>query len=472
MEKLTIQEILEATNGVLISGDTNSIISSVSTDSRAISKDALFVPIIGENFDGHDFIEKSFENGAKASFITRNHKKYEDIVKNNLKSPGSLIEVSDTLEALQKLAEYYRHKLQVVIIGITGSVGKTTTKELLCSVLSENMKVFKSPGNINGQLGTPLNILSIDNSYQAAVLEMGVSKIGEMNKLYNITRPDIGIITNIGVSHLENFKNIETTCYEKSQIIQKENSKLYVNGDIPVLSKLHKNNINITKFGINGDYKYKCDEILSQCDKTSFVLSTPEFKDNIVIPCLGIHNVYNSLAAICVALDMNMHIDDIKSGLLKFKNINKRQEILEFTDVILIDDSYNSSPDSVKSSVSIIKNLNATGTVILILGDMLELGKNSKDIHFETGRHIATEKINILITVGENSEYLSQGVKSVNQNISCFHCKNNSEIIEKLEDINLIQDINNIKNKNLILIKGSRSMHLEEVSEYIKNKYK
>lgn len=479
MENISIKEVLDATNGKLISGDTNCTINFVCIDSREIiknnSKNCLFVPLKGEHTDGHNFIKNSFESGAKASFIEKNCENYQEIISIN---NGILIEVDNTLCALQDLAKYYRSKFNIPVIGVTGSVGKTTTKEMLACVLSENLKVFKSQGNYNGQIGLPLSIFNLDSTHQVAVLEMGVSKFGEMDKLYQIAKPNIGVITNIGVSHLENFKNIKNTCQEKIKIVQDNNSKLYVNGDIPVLSNINKlnnfnQNINIIKFGINGNYNFTCQEIISECNQTSFVLSTPEFKENIIIPCLGIHNVYNSLATICVALDLNMHIEDIKSGLLKFKNSSMRQEILNLNNIILIDDSYNSSPDSLKSSVSIIKNIKSTNKIILILGDMLELGEESENLHFETGKYIASENknINILITVGENSKYLSDGAKNINPNLTCFHCKDNKEIIKILQENNILNNNNtNLKNINpdVFLVKGSRSMHLDEITNFIK----
>lgn len=458
MEPINISEILEATNGTLISGNTDETITSVCVDSRKCKKKSLFIPLEGVNSDGHEFIKDAFNLGASVSLVQKGHE-----IKDN---PGcSLIEVDSTRKALGDLAKYYRHKFNIPIIGVSGSVGKTTTKEMIFAALSESMNVLKTQSNYNGQIGLPLTIFNIDSSHQAAVVEMGVSEFGEMERLSEIADIDIGVITNIGVSHIENFKSIQNTCNEKIKMINKKSGILYLNGDSPLLSDPAVKSVheNVVYFGLNGNYPYKCEDIYSDNYETHFTLVTSEFREPITIPCLGIHNVYNALAAIAVALGMGVHIEDIKKGLLKFKNVNMRQQIFDLNGITLIDDSYNASPDSVKSSVSVLKNLLREGRNIIVIADMLELGEKSHDIHFETGRYIAIEGINVLVTIGENAKYLSDGAKSSNQDIISMHCENNSEACEFLDE--------NLSDGDKILVKGSRGMHTEEISNYLKNKF-
>lgn len=452
MENITISEILIATGGKLLSGNTDQIISSISIDSRKIGENCLFIPIKGEKFDGNDFIEKAFENGASASLVSSDR---------NLESiSGPMIEVDDTLQALQNLAKYYRNKFSIPVIGVTGSVGKTTTKEMIAAALGKTMKVFKTEGNYNGQIGLPLTIFNIDSSYEVAILEMGVSKFGEMERLSDIANPDIGVITNIGMSHIENFKTMENTCKEKLKIVKKENALLYLNGDSPILLKSEKNiPQKVIYFGLNGDYPFKCQDVYSINGMTNFTLITPEFREEISIPCLGIHNVYNALAAIAIALGMGVHLDDIKAGLLTFKNVAMRQQISEINGVTIIDDSYNASPDSMKSAVNVLKSTEC-GRKIVVMADMLELGENSAKAHYEIGRYIAIEGIDTLITIGSESKNAADGAKSLNQDINVAHCDNNDEAYEILKKI--------IKENDKILVKGSRGMHTEEIVKKLK----
>ena len=223
MEKLKISEILSATGGKLITGNTDLEICNVCCDTRNMLPDSLFVPIKGENYDGHDYIEEAFNKGAIVSFVDSGYD-YKKI-------SGSLIEVDNTITAMQKLASHYRKKFKIPVIGVTGSVGKTTTKEMLASALGSTMKVLKSEGNLNGQIGLPLTVFNLDKSYEVAIFEMGISKFGEMDKLCEIADPDIAVITNIGVSHIENFKSVENICSEKLKILKNSNGKLYLNGD-------------------------------------------------------------------------------------------------------------------------------------------------------------------------------------------------------------------------------------------------
>lgn len=454
MEKISIKEILEVTSGELLSGNTDQFIRSVCVDTRKITKeDCLFVALKGQKVDGHSFIKTAFELGATACLVEED---FEGEI------PGPMIKVASTLIAMQDLATYYREKFYIPVIGVTGSVGKTTTKEMIAAALGENLKVFKTEGNYNGQIGLPLTIFNLDSSYQVAILEMGISELGEMDRLERIAKPTIGVITNIGLSHIENFKSTEITCSEKVKIIKGKDKKLYVNGDSPLLANA-KTDAQVIKFGVNGSYPYRCEDVFSTSTSTSFVLCTPELKENITIPCLGMHNVYNALAAIAVAMDMGIHLEDIKKGLLNFKNAGMRQQISKIRDITLIDDSYNASPDSVKSSVGILKNLPSIGKNIVVIADMLELGVRSEEIHFETGRYIAMERVDILITVGKDSRNLSQGAMSANQNIISYHCENNQEAIKILFEI--------IAPNDKILIKGSRGMHTEEIVNSFKNEY-
>ncbi len=456
MEKISIAEIISATNGNLLSGNTDGTINSVCIDTRKIEKNSLFIPLVGEKVDGHDFINDAFELGASVSLIQKDHRPCE--------IAGALIEVKSTQKALGDLAKYYRNKFSLPVIGVTGSVGKTTTKEMIAAALGESLKVLKTEGNYNGQIGLPLTIFNINRTYDVAIFEMGVSEFGEMDRLADIANIDIGVVTNIGLTHIEYFKSIENTCNEKLKMMKKLDGIFYLNGDSPLLADA-KNKITqeIIYFGINGNYPFKCEDIYSNDRETNFTLVTPEFREPITIPCLGIHNVYNALAAIAVATGMGLHLDDIKKGLLKFKNVNMRQQISDLGGITLIDDSYNASPDSVKSSVSILKNLSPEGKNIVVIADMLELGEHSHEIHFDTGRYIALEGIDVLITIGENAKFLSDGAKSANQNIVTMHCKSNTEAFEELKKI--------IFENDKILIKGSRGMHTDEIIKYLKAEF-
>lgn len=455
MKEVSIAEILSATSGTLLSGDTNAIVSSVVCDSRKVTPGALFVPLVGNNVDGHDFIDDAFEHGAAVSFVKTGYRKNKDKI-------GALIEVDDTLKAMQDLAKYYRKKFALSIIGVTGSVGKTTTKEMIAAVLSSVMKVFKTKENYNGQIGVPLTIFELDDTYEIAIIEMGISQIGEMEKLADIVNPDIGVITNIGVSHLENFKTIENTCDEKLKIMKNPNGILYLNGDSPVLAKKGENSKCMTVyFGINGDYAYKCQDICSGECTTEFTLTTAKFRETVCIPCLGMHNVYNALAAIGIALQLGIHLEDVKNGLKSFKNVGMRQQILSLSRGInVIDDSYNASPDSMKSAINVLKSV-GTERKIVVMADMLELGKNSARFHYDIGRYIAIEGIDILIAIGTQAQNTVAGVCSVNQKTKAYNCANNQEALGLLQNM--------IENNDSVLVKGSRSTHTEEIVQKLKD---
>ncbi len=456
MKELSIAEILFATNGTLLSGNTDMLVSSVTCDSRKANSGALFVPLVGNNVDGHEFIGNAFKRGAYASFFKTGYKlKSGDKI-------GVLIEVDDTLKAMQDLAKYYRKKFTLPVIGVTGSVGKTTTKEMVAAALGSAMKVFKTKENHNGQIGVPLTIFELDDTYEIAVIEMGISQIGEMGKLADIVDPDIGVITNVGVSHLENFKTVENICDEKLKIMKNPNGILYLNGDSSILAKKGRNSkCTVVYFGINGDYTYKCQDIYSGKCATEFTLITSKFRESVSIPCLGIHNVYNALAAIGIALELGAYIEDIKNGLKLFKNVGMRQQILSLNKgITVIDDSYNASPDSMKSAVSVLKSINA-GRKIVVMADMLELGENASRFHYDIGRYIAIENIEILIAIGHQSRNVMAGVASVNQKTKPYSCANNQEALEILQNI--------VENNDSILVKGSRSTHTEEIVQKLKN---
>jgi UDP-N-acetylmuramoyl-tripeptide--D-alanyl-D-alanine ligase len=453
---LILEKIIHITNGIFL-GDLpiSTKINFISIDTRKIlqnnskSKDkVLFIPIKGKNFDGHDFLESAFKNGAAIALVDKKHEKKINNISNNV------IIVDNTKNALQNIAAFYRRKFDIKAIGVTGSVGKSTVKEMLASIFGIELKIVKTIKNLNGQIGLPLAMFGINKETQILIAEMGISEINEMERLSEIVDPDFAIITNIGVSHLENFKTTEITCREKLKISKRENCKFYLNGDNPKLSRVNLPN-EIKYFGLSGNYPYRAEQIYSTGEKTNFVLATNKFRENIEIPCLGVHNVYNALAAISVAIDAGIYLEDIKAGLERFKPLPQRGQILHVGDIIFLDDSYNASPDSVKSSINIFQAIKSDGKSIMVMADMLEIGVRSEEIHFNIGKYIALSGINILITVGNLAKFIGDGARSVDSNVEILYFINNDLALKEL--------IFRIRSGDKILIKGSRGMKTEEI---------
>lgn len=440
---MKIQDILTATKGKLIGNiDTNISIDFFCTDSRNIEPNSLYIPLIGEKFDGHDFIVDSFNKGAVISLTS----------KNNIFTDKPLILVEDTLKAFQNIAKHHRISKNIPVIALTGSVGKTTTKDMLHAVLSKKYNVLKTEGNFNNHIGVPKTLLRLDN-HNMAIIEMGMNHSGEMSVLSQIALPNLAIINNIGYSHIGNLGSRENILKAKLEITDglAKDGKLIVNNDDEYLSKLDKGNL--IKFGINNNSDLNAYDIEIDDTTTRFKVNFDNQPYDFILPLPGEHFVYNALAAITVGNIYGVSPSDMADALKNMTFTKMRMDIIEKNSIKIINDAYNASPDSMKASLNSLIAIKGERK-IAVLADMLELGEFSKSIHFEIGKSIDKEKIDYVLTYGNDAiEIINGALNNGFKNAKFFNDK--EELINELKEL--------LQPNDCVLIKGSRGMKMDEV---------
>ncbi len=425
-------------------------IASIYTDSRKIEKDSLFIPIQGERVDGHCFISQVFEMGA---LVTLSERKLDGT------NPYILIESS--LQALKDIAEFYLEQLNIPVIGITGSVGKTSTKELIASVLSQKFHTLKTDGNFNNEIGLPLTVFRLREEHEAAVLEMGISDFGEMSRLTKIAKPNIAVITNIGLCHLENLKTRDGILKAKTEIFQglKENGTIILNGDDDKLCTIEEyQGKKPVYFGFGHSNAIYADQIVKLGLKGSkCILHTPKGELAVQIPVPGAHMVMNAMAACAVGLSMSLTLEEIREGIENLQSVPGRMNLIHGETYSIIDDCYNANPVSMKSSVDVL--MEAEGRKVCILGDMFELGQEERELHAEVGTYISS-KVDLLITIGSLSEYISQAA-SAGAECRCVHFADKKTAMQAFPEL--------LEKGDSILVKASHGMEFSEIVEYLQN---
>lgn len=443
--ELSLNEVLEATAGkVIVEGKKD--FNKICIDTRKIEANNIYLAINGERFNGNKFVMDAFRKGASIAIVDEVLFDIEE-----LKGLETVIKVENSEKALLDLASFYRKKLGLKVVGVTGSCGKTSTKDLIAAFLSDKYKVFKTKGNFNNQIGLPLMILELDSSYDVAVLEMGMSNLGEIDVLANCARPDIAVITNIGLSHIENLKTQDNILKAKSEIFNyfDESNTLIINGEDNYLLKIKNKCFEILRIGYNHEYDVYAFNIILKEDKTSFTVKVKEEKFNFEIPMAGKHNVLNSMLAIAVAMKLNVSFSEMEKGIKNLEATSMRLQVIKKENFTIINDCYNASPDSMKSSMDVL-NSYKDGRKIAILGTMNELGDESINAHIDVG-YYAKEKVDLLIAIGEYKDCYKKGYTL--DNIITF---------ENKEDF--ISNLNKIIEKNdVILVKASRGMKFEEI---------
>ncbi|WP_100334213.1 UDP-N-acetylmuramoyl-tripeptide--D-alanyl-D-alanine ligase [Bacillus alkalisoli] len=423
-------------------------IKGVANDTRKELTGCLYVPIVGENFNGHVFTEKAVkERGAVASFWQKDQPSPPKDV--------PLILVDDTIEALQNLASSYRDQLNVKVVGVTGSNGKTTTKDIVTTILQTKYTVHKTAGNYNNHIGLPLTILSMSEDVEVAVLEMGMSGRGEIELLSNISKPDAAIITNIGESHLQDLGSREGIAEAKLEIASglKEDGVLIINGDEPLLTnnKVCQSE-NVIRFGISVDNDLVAEAINMKPDGTKFSVGGKEF----FIPILGKHNVTNALAAMAVAEHLGLTDEHVRKGLKEVSITGMRNEVIHTNSGwTIINDAYNASPTSMKAAIDLLTELTGYNQKIVVLGDMLELGDLEKQFHRETGSHINEKEIDFVFTYGLLGEEIAKGARKKMSEDRVRSFRDKDALITAL--------LEKLTNNDIVLVKASRGMKLEEV---------
>lgn len=449
--ELSIREVVTACRGRLICGDDELVFSGVSTDTRTIEPGMLFIPIRGENFDGHKFIDKAIENGA-AAVLTELGGEYS----------VPAVRVEDTRRAMGRLASYYLNKLNIPTVAITGSVGKTTTKDMVASVLAKRYNVYKTQGNLNNDIGVPLTVFALKPYHTAAVIEMGMNHFGEISYLTSIVKPDVALITNVGVSHIENLGSREGILKAKCEIFEglKSDGTAIVNGDDDMLSTLRGKLKGLVMFGTDASLDWYADNIrehgLEGIDCTIHGNgSSVCFDVSISVP--GRHMVLNALAAAAAGYALGMSAEEIKAGIEDFKPTKMRMDIIHSGDLTIINDAYNSNPVSAMAAVDVLA---AEGGVrCAVLGDMFELGSFAPKLHYDLGEYTAKKGIDIIVAVGELSRELYEGAKQV-RNKDVYYFKTQEEFLENIDSI--------IRGKMTVLVKASRGMKFEKTTEKLR----
>ncbi len=420
-------------------------ILSICTDSRKITEGCLFIALVGERFDGHSFVASALEQGAAAAVCSK-----------PVVADGEVLLVEDTGRAFMLLAAYYRSLFSIPVVGVTGSVGKTTTKEMVYAVLSEKYNTLKNEGNLNNEIGLPTTVFRMNADYEAAILEMGMSAFGEISRLSQVAQPNIGIISKIGVSHIEHLGSREGILKAKLEILDglKPGAPLVINGDDDLLSTVELTDRRVIRFGIENS---RCDYLatdIKQGDKeTSFTVVFAGKAQAVTIPTVGIHNVYNALSAFAVGIYLGVSPEQAAQGLSKYVTSGMRQRVSDFGGITVVEDCYNASPDSMRAAVQVLKGMNAK-TKALVFGDMLELGEISADAHREIGTLAARCGIDRLYTYGDMAA-LAAETASANGIAFARSFNDKAELAAQLKK--------DICTGDAVLFKASRGMKLEEV---------
>ncbi len=458
-QMFTYAELIQATGGT-VAGKAEGSVSGVSTDSRTAACGDVFIALKGGRFDGHDFVHEVAARGVRAFIVQETwlsgHEAPQD---------SCVIAVADTLHALGDLAAFHRARFSLPVIGITGSNGKTTTKEMLASILAAGGPGLKTCGNLNNLIGLPKMLLQLNREHKWAVLEMGMSELGEIDRLAEIARPDIGVITNALPAHLETLGTVETVARAKGELFLRldKGGTAILNADDPLISRCPSSpGVARLSFG-KGSADVRAENIgkPGRMGQT-FNLCLPDGAIPVTLRAFGVHNVYNALAASAAALALGRDSGQIRAGLEAFSPFDKRFSLEEADGIVLIDDSYNANPGSMKAALLTLRDIKEECRAIAVLGDMLELGDYSVAAHEETGR-LAASCVEMLFVIGEMSGAVARGaIKGGLARDMVFGAREHAELLEKL--------LNTIENGDFILVKGSRGMKMEVVAEGIRNR--
>lgn len=464
--EITIREIVAALGGSQVSGSPDRIVQGLSTDSRTMVSGHLFLALRGDRFDGHDFLAEAVGAGAAGLIVEAGRPIGEGLADHNL----AVITVSSTLKALGDLASRWRKKWGGRVIAITGSNGKSTTKEMAATILSLKAKTMKSPGNFNNLIGLPLSILGLEPHHELAVLEMGMNVVGEIARLTQIAGPEIGVITNVASAHLEGLSDLEGVAAAKGELLREMStqSTAILNGDNGLtrgLASAFKGET-IT-FGLGAANRVRAEDIRIAGNSTqSFAIRIDGERIPATIHLPGVHNVLNALAGAAIARCVSLPSDLIARGLGDFRPLKGRFQILELEGGIrIIDDTYNSNPSSLGAALKTIEGLREKGQGLMIgLGEMLELGVDAPRYHFDAGKRIAVMGARFLVVLGEHGHQVIEGAwKEGMVPAQTFHASDHAEMIEAIKA--------NVMRGDIVFLKGSRMVALDRVVDGLKESF-
>jgi UDP-N-acetylmuramoyl-tripeptide--D-alanyl-D-alanine ligase len=452
MAGFTVSDVLAATGGVLASEHKKSF-NGVSTDTRIIKPGNMFIALIGENFDAHDFLVRAADGGAAGVIISK-----QDVY---IPDKLTVIVVSDTLVALQDLARFHRRQFTIPVIAITGSNGKTTTKDMTAAVLASRFKVLKTEANYNNDIGLPLTLLNLTKEHQAAVVELGMRGLGEIKRLAGVALPTAAVITNVGETHVELLGSVESIATAKGELVEAlgPDGLAVLNNDIPLVKAMRtKTAARAVFYGLAAGSDIRAENLGGDNKETTFDCIAPNGAFKVELPAVGRHNIYNALAAIAVGLELGLDSAEVCAGLKQFVPSAMRLHIVQIGDYTIINDAYNASPLSMSAAIETMDTV-ARGRKVVVLGDMLELGEMAVEAHRRIGRQLAQEGVQVVITVGELAAHIASAALQDGVDVTVA-CRSHEEAQEALRKL--------IRRGDTILIKGSRGMKMEKMLEMFK----
>jgi len=461
------QECLKVLQGDFLSGRSIQTFKGVSIDSRTLKAGQLFFCIQGPRFDGHRFIPQAVKKNAAGIILSNREELPPSLTPSREEAEAPfVIRVDDTLAALQDLARFHRSRLSVRVIGVTGTNGKSTTKEMIAAIAETTYKTLKTRGNLNNHIGLPLNVLELDASHEVAVLEMGMSAAGEIRQLADIAKPDIGVITNISEGHLLHLKTLENVQAAKGELFEalNEHGTAIVNADDPMVLELGRSlRTKKITFGINNPADVKAENIQAKSNiGHDFTVSLFSNSFSVALPFLGFCNIYNALAAVATGYSLGVPTTKMSKGLSNCKLLSQRYEIFQHHSMTIINDAYNANPQSMQEALTTLAQYKSSGRKIFVIGDMLELGGLSQSAHKNLGKEISRQPIDLLVTVGELASLAAHEAREGGMAEDCALALDNRE--EAAEYLKA-----NARSGDCLLFKGSRGAGMEKVIQELIN---